>query len=72
MKPPFWEVTVRRQVPPSQAPVIESVNCFAEKRDAEHFRIQALREDSSLLITVRLVMAAMPSSALMRYLSAVA
>jgi len=71
MRPPFWEVTVSRQESLSQAPVIESVNCFTAKRDAENYRLQALKEDSSLLIAIRLVMMAMPSGKLMRYLPAI-
>jgi hypothetical protein len=71
MTPPFWEVTISRMTSSSQPPVIESVNCFADERDAENFRIQALREDGSLLITVRLVMTAMPNGTLMHYLPAI-
>jgi hypothetical protein len=65
MKPPFWEVTIRRQAGPSQPPVIESVNCFGAERDAENFRLQALNEDSSLRITIRLVTPVMPSTIMM-------
>ena len=72
MKPPFWEVTVSRQESPSQVPVVESVNCFAEERDADSFRLRAMRENSSLITKVRLVMLAMPKGALMRYLPAIA
>jgi hypothetical protein len=55
MKPPFWEVTVRRQAALSQPPVIESVNCFPTEREAENYRSEVLSKDVSLRVTIRLV-----------------
>ena len=55
MKPPFWEVTVSRQSSPTQPPVIESVNCFTDLREAEDYRKRTEHQESSLQVTIRLV-----------------
>jgi hypothetical protein len=63
MKPPFWEVTISRQVAAGDIPIIESVNCFAEKDKAEEYRNQALRENP--LMSVMIVhVAAVPTDRL--------
>jgi hypothetical protein len=55
MKPPFWEVTIARQISHSEPPVIESVDCFTDRPEAEDYRRRSLGKDSSLRITIRLV-----------------
>jgi hypothetical protein len=52
MKPPFWEVTISRQVAAGDTPIIESVNCFADKNRAEEFGNQARHENPLSSVTV--------------------
>jgi hypothetical protein len=62
MKPPFWEVTISRRAVAGEEPVIESVNCFADRIVAEEYAKRALREDAMLRIAVRHVEAVAPLS----------
>jgi hypothetical protein len=55
MKPPFWEVTIARQITHSEPPVIESVECFINRAEAEDYRRRSLEQDASLRIIIRLV-----------------
>ena len=52
MKPPFWEVTISRQVAAGAMPIIESVSCFADKNTAEEYQNQACRENPSVCATM--------------------
>ena len=62
MKAPFWEVTISRWAVPGEKPVIESVNCFADRIAAHEYAERARREDAMFRTVVRHVDAVAPLS----------
>jgi hypothetical protein len=52
MKPPFWEVTISRQLAANDTPIIESVNCFTDKHQAEEYGNQARHGNPLACVTV--------------------